>query len=291
VQGETGTGKEGAARAIHAWSKRKGPFVAVNCAALPVDLVEAELFGYRQGAFTGAKQASPGFFRAANRGTLFLDEILELPKAAQAKLLRALEQREVVSLGNPTPIATDVRVIAATQEPLSATVADKRFRDDLHARLDGLTVILPPLRARREDIVPLFTELLKQEAGGCGPDLDVKLVEALVIHDWPHNVRELVQLSRTMISIHGTERVLKKAHLPERVLAQPSKPRAVAVVPPASRPRHRSTDDAAQFAALVAALKENPSVQLAAEAMGITPSRAYRLLRKHPEFSPNSESG
>lgn len=297
LQGETGTGKEGAAQAIHTWSKRTGKFVALNCAALPPHLLDSELFGYRRGAFTDAKEENPGFFRAAHEGTLFLDEIVELPREAQAKMLRALEQREVVSLGSPRPIPIDVRVIVASHESLTAAVAQKRFRDDLFARLDGLTVVLPPLRGRREDIVPLFKKLLqrelrKQHAGAVGPEIDVGFAEALVTYDWPHNVRELDRLARAMISAHGGENVLKKAHLPEKVLARPSDAPAFAVPPPKSRRRNRPTNDATQFEALVAALKKNKgSVPLAAEAMGISDDRAYRLLKSHPEFSLNSVRG
>src|SRR6185369_9692805 len=163
VQGETGTGKEGMARAIHGWSGRKGPFVPVNCAALPAELAEAELFGYRKGAFTGAGAASAGLFRAAQGGTIFLDEVLDLPAALQPKLLRVLEERRVRALGETRDVPVDVRVVAATQEPLAAAVAERRFRADLHARLDGLTVVLPPLRERREDIAPLFFEFLRME--------------------------------------------------------------------------------------------------------------------------------
>src|SRR5262249_27762503 len=155
---------------------RRGAFVAVNCAALPGHLVEAELFGYRKGAFTGAERASPGLFRAAQGGTLFLDEVLELPAEVQPKLLRALQQREGQGLGEPAPVAVDVTVVAAAQEPLAEAVRAKRFRADLQARLDGLTVVLPPLRERRDDVAPLFREFLREHAGGRAPELDPKLV-------------------------------------------------------------------------------------------------------------------
>ena len=151
VQGETGTGKEGMARALHDWSGRRGPMVAVNCAALPAELAEAELFGYRKGAFTGADVHSPGLFRAAEGGSIFLDEILELPLPLQAKLLRVLEERRVRALGETRDVPIDVKIVVATQEPLADAVAERRFRADLQARLDGLTLVLPPLRdaARR----------------------------------------------------------------------------------------------------------------------------------------------
>ena len=157
LEGETGTGKEVVAGALHRWSGRSGPLVAVNCAALPEALAEGELFGYRRGAFTGADRASPGFFRAADGGTLLLDEISDLPLALQAKLLRVLEQREVQPLGEARPVPIDVRVVVAGQQSLTESVRAGRFRADLLARLDGLTIQLPPLRQRREDVLPPFS--------------------------------------------------------------------------------------------------------------------------------------
>jgi transcriptional regulator with AAA-type ATPase domain len=289
VQGETGTGKEGMARAIHAWSGRSGPFVPVNCAALPGELAEAELFGYRKGAFTGAEAASTGLFRAANGGTLFLDEILDLPAALQPKLLRVLEDRQVRGLGETRETPVDVRIVAATQEPLAQAVVDRRFRADLQARLDGLTVVLPPLRARREDIVPLFLAFLRQHAGGQPPLLEPKLVEALCLYDWPLNVRELTLLARRLLGVHGTELVLKKTFLPERMLRRaPEAATAatdVAAAGSGKQPR-RSTDDESEFEALIEALRAHGgSVAKAAAAIGVNRARAYRLLSAHPEFS------
>jgi two-component system response regulator FlrC len=291
VQGETGTGKEGMARTIHGWSARRGPFVAVNCAAVPTHLAEAELFGYRKGAFTGADKPSPGLFRAAHGGTLFLDEILELPPALQPKLLRVLEQREVLALGETAPIGIDVRIVAATQEPLAVAVSERRFRADLHARLDGLTVVLPPLRERREDIVPLFQEFLRQHSGGRAPALESKLVETIALYDWPLNVRELLLLARRLLAIHGGGEMLKKAQLPDRMLSPT--PRAPAHTPDprltpveSDRPARRKVDDAAEFEALVGALRTHGgSVAKAAVAIGVSRARAYRLLAAHPDFS------
>jgi len=296
IQGETGTGKEGMARAIHNWSGRRGSFVAVNCAAIPAHLAEAELFGYRKGAFTGADKASPGLFRAAQGGTLFLDEILELPSAVQPKLLRVLEQREVLALGETSPVAIDVRVLAAAQESLASAVTDGRFRSDLHARLDGLTILLPPLRGRREDIVPLFQEFLRQQTGGRALELEPKLIEALAIYEWPLNVRELFLVTRRLVGVYGTEATLKKAHLPERMLRPPtntSDPKASGPIADSdgtagdSRKRAwRKTDDEAEFEALVHALRiHNGSVAKAAAAIGVSRARAYRVLSAHPDFS------
>jgi transcriptional regulator with PAS, ATPase and Fis domain len=284
VQGETGTGKEGMARALHSWSGRSGRFVPVNCAALPGELAEAELFGYRKGAFTGAEAASTGLFRAAHGGSLFLDEILDLPAALQPKLLRVLEDRQVRGLGDTRQTPVDVRMIAATQEPLGPAVADRSFRPDLQARLDGLTVVLPPLRARREDITPLFLEFLRQHCGGQPPALEPKLVETLCLYDWPLNVRELVLLARRLLGVQGHEPVLRKSFLPERMLrrAPDSQPPAAS----AGQQARRSTDDDSEFEALIEALRRHGgSVAKAAAAMGINRARAYRLLSAHPDLS------
>jgi transcriptional regulator with PAS, ATPase and Fis domain len=278
VEGETGAGKEGTARAIHEWSLRTGAFVAVNCAAIPPAMAEGELFGYRKGAFTGAERASMGLFRAANGGTLFLDEILELPTSVQAKLLRALEEREVRPLGETAPVRVDVRVVCATQEALTGAVAEKRFRADLLARLDGLTVALPPLRERREDIAPLFLRLLADETGSCPPQVDPKLVESLLVYDWPLNVRELVLLVRRLLALRGSLPVLRKAMLPNRIVHGCR----MSAAPPAPVVRAPTSDEAA-FEQLVAALrKARGNVSQAAVALGITRSRAYRLLDARP---------
>ena len=290
VQGETGTGKEGMARALHSWSGRSGPFVPVNCAALPAELAEAELFGYRKGAFTGAEAASSGLFRAAHGGSLFLDEILDLPAALQPKLLRVLEDRQVRGLGETRQTPVDVRIIAATQEPLGQAVADRSFRPDLQARLEGLTVVLPPLRARREDITPLFLEFLRQHCGGQPPALEPKLVETLCLYDWPLNVRELALLARRLLGVQGHEPVLRKSFLPERMLrrAPDSQPPAAG----AGKQARRSTDDDSEFEALIEALRRHGgSVAKAAAAMGINRARAYRLLSAHPDFSVDDLRG
>ena len=211
VVGETGTGKECVARAVHAWSRRAGPFVAVNCAAVPDGLAEAELFGYRRGAFTGAVDASAGLVRTANGATLLLDEISDLPLPLQAKLPRVLEAREVSPIGEARPVAVDVRVVATTQDPLSAAVAEGRFRADLAARLDGFSVELPPLRERREELPHLFGELVREYAGDA-PALDVRLVERLCTAKLAFNVRELVLLARRLTVLHGHEPVLLRSH-------------------------------------------------------------------------------
>jgi transcriptional regulator with PAS, ATPase and Fis domain len=185
----------------------------------------------------------------------------------------------------------DVRIVAATQEPLASAVAEKRFRADLHARLDGLTVVLPPLRERREDIVPLFQAFLRLHTGGRPPALEPKLVDALVLYDWPLNVRELHLLARRLLGIHGNSEPLKKIYLPERMIASPSS--ASAPAPdlgrtPAEGPKtsRRKIDDEAEFEALVGALRaQGGSVAKAAAAIGVSRARAYRVLSAHPDFA------
>jgi transcriptional regulator with PAS, ATPase and Fis domain len=219
VEGETGTGKEGVAKAVHLWSKRPGRLVAVNCAAIPENLAEGELFGYRKGAFTGADRAHEGYLRAADGGTLFLDEIADLSPLLQPKLLRAIEQGETTPIGHSDPVAIDLRLVAAIQRPLANAVRDLHFRPDLYARLDGVTVRLPPLRERIEEIPFLFCRLLKNHLGNRPmPAIETPLVEALCRYGWPYNVRELDRVVQQLVALVGSERKLTRAHLPEKVL-------------------------------------------------------------------------
>ncbi|WP_219212044.1 sigma-54 interaction domain-containing protein [Variovorax boronicumulans] len=194
IVGETGTGKELAARHIHAASRRRGPFVAVNCGAFSDTLIDAELFGHEAGAFTGAPGARPGWFEAANGGTLFLDEIGELPLTMQVKLLRVLQERQVVRIGSRRPIAIDVRLVAATHVDLERAVEAQRFRADLYYRLNVAPLHLPPLRERTGDILPLANHFIARCAERTGRD-QVRLApdaEAMLLaHAWPGNVREL----------------------------------------------------------------------------------------------------
>ncbi|MEN8159064.1 MAG: sigma-54 dependent transcriptional regulator, partial [Myxococcota bacterium] len=193
IQGESGTGKELVARALHAGSPRRtGPFVPVDCGALPESIIESELFGHQRGAFTGAVGA-PGLFRVASGGTLFLDEIGEIPPAIQAKLLRVLQNREVRPLGAARPVAVDLRVVCATHRDLAAMVAAGRFRQDLYYRLNVVRLPIPPLRDRREDIPRLAQHFLEQRRH---PECPVRgftpeALQALAAYDWPGNVREL----------------------------------------------------------------------------------------------------
>jgi transcriptional regulator of acetoin/glycerol metabolism len=220
IQGETGSGKDGVARALHAWSDRQGAYLEVNCAALAEASAEGELFGYRKGAFPGADRTNLGHLRAARGGTLVLDRIAELALPVQAKLLRALADREVTPVGETVPIRIEVRVVSATRTPLTEAVKDHRFRSDLLARLDGQTISLPPLRARVEEALFLFSRRLAHHAGGGNvPEIDGTLAEQLLLYDWPSNVRELDLLARRMIALHGDVRLLRPMHLSERLLS------------------------------------------------------------------------
>ena len=221
LEGETGTGKELMARAIHQASPRRDrPFIAVNCGALPPELVESELFGHERGAFTGADRARPGYFVAANGGTLFLDEIGEVPPAAQVKLLRVLQEGAVVRVGATTPRDVDVRVIAATNRTLTEEVAGGRFREDLFYRLAVAVLKLPPLRERPGDVGLLADRLLQQidaesasEPGYQSKKLSSSARNVLSRHPWPGNVRELSNtLRRAAIWSDGSSITAEDLH-------------------------------------------------------------------------------
>src|SRR5213079_1393893 len=195
ISGENGTGKELVARAIHRQSQRAdGPFIEVNCAAIPSELIESELFGHMKGSFTGAFADRAGKFELADGGTLFLDEIGDMSLSAQAKVLRALEEGVISRVGSGKPLEVDVRVIAATNKDLKAEIAAGRFRDDLLYRLNVVPIEVPPLRARRGDIPQLVQHFVEQltRRGGLPPKhLDKEAVQRLAAHDWPGNIREL----------------------------------------------------------------------------------------------------
>ena len=218
VLGETGTGKELVARTIHAHSFRQDcPFIAVDCAALPENLLESELFGHEKGAFTGANQATRGLLELAHTGTLFLDEIGELPLALQAKLLRTLQERELRRLGSEKIISIDIRVIAATGRDLRAEIAGKNFREDLYYRLNVITVQLPSLRNRREDIPLLANHFLKsftqqhhREAASISP----AVMELFLTYNWPGNVRELQNVIQAAVLL-GEGASIELPDLPE----------------------------------------------------------------------------
>jgi len=203
IRGETGTGKELIARAIYQHSPRaKGPYIAINCAAIPENLLESELFGHERGAFTGADQRRIGRFEQANKGTLFLDEIGDLPANTQVKLLRVLQQQTFQRVGGTEPISVDVRVIAATHRNLETMIRDGRFREDLFHRLNVVCLQLPPLRERREDIPVLVQHFLRKYAGDFGvasPIISSDALAVLQADSWPGNVRELENMTRRLL--------------------------------------------------------------------------------------------
>lgn len=209
INGPTGTGKEVLSRFIHARSARRaGPFIAVNCAAMPETMLEAMLFGHQKGAFTGATQAAEGFIRAADGGTLLLDEIAEMPLQLQAKLLRALQEQEVVPIGSTRPIKVDIRVIACANRDLPTEVAEGRFRADLFYRLNVFPLTLRPLRERPDDIAPLAFGMALRHAPDPArvPVLTEGALAMLKLHQWPGNVRELENVvRRAMLLAHGKD--------------------------------------------------------------------------------------
>jgi DNA-binding NtrC family response regulator len=227
VRGETGTGKELMARAIHEVSGRRGAFVPVNCGALPRDLIESELFGHRRGAFSGATEDREGLVRRANRGTLFLDEIAELPPDSQAALLRVLQEGEVRPVGATDAVKVDVRIVAATHQDLKQRMVDGRFRSDLYGRIAGFEIYLPALRERREDLGMLIASIL---ATAC-PDptritLSKSAARALFHHDWPQNIRELENAVRSAVGLCADDGEIRIEHLPRALREHDATPRA-----------------------------------------------------------------
>jgi DNA-binding NtrC family response regulator len=217
VTGESGTGKELVARAIHYRSRRSSAaFVPVNCAGIPESLLESELFGHVKGAFTGATTTRAGFFQTAQGGTLFLDEISETSPPTQVKLLRVLQDREICMVGSSKPRNVDVRIIAATNKDPHALIEKGLFREDLYYRLDVLAIALPPLRERKDDVLPLvrhFATKFAREAGRSLPSISDAALKALVSYDWPGNVRELENVVQRLIVMSDAE-LVQVAHLP-----------------------------------------------------------------------------
>ena len=278
VQGESGTGKEVIARYIHDLSTRtEGPFLSINCGALPESLLESELFGHVRGSFTGAVKDKTGLFTAAARGTFFLDEIGETTPATQVKLLRVLQQREVIPVGATEAIPIDTRLIAATNRDLEEEIKRGGFRSDLYYRLNVIALHLPPLRQRREDI-PLLVESFLQRAaelrGGDPKELSPATLEALMEYGWPGNVRELENaLERAVILTEGA--VIGPEALPERILDRRPDP-LVAEARPAN-----PTLEAIERAYILWVLQaEGGNKTRAAEALGIDPSTLYRKLAR-----------
>jgi len=223
IAGESGTGKELVARALHDYGKRRnGPFVAINMAAIPRDLIEAELFGHEKGAFTGAAARSAGRFEQADGGTLFLDEIGDMPMEAQTRLLRVLQQGEYTTVGGRTPIKTDVRIIAATNKDLRILINQGQFREDLFFRLNVVPIRLPPLRERSEDVPDLvrhFFSLVERE-GLPVKHVEPAAMERLKRYRWPGNVRELENLVRRLAALYPQETITE--NIIEAELDQPS---------------------------------------------------------------------
>jgi transcriptional regulator with PAS, ATPase and Fis domain len=285
VRGETGTGKELVAQALHALSpRRKGPFRAINCAALPANLLESELFGHVRGAFTGAVRDTPGHFQLATRGTLFLDEVGELPLELQSKLLRVLETRTVLPVGGRQPIPIDVRIVSATHRSLRKAVELGQFRADLMYRLRVIPIFLPPLRERRED-VPLLAEKLLP--GVC--DGAVRRVEriaqpalaALERYDWPGNVRELLNVLAYACTI-GEGPILQLRDLPREVIEASERTSRRDGQPAAARDDERpvasgQSDEARRIGDALA--RSGGNKQRAAELLGISRVTLWRHLR------------
>jgi DNA-binding NtrC family response regulator len=297
VLGESGTGKERFAGLIHLHSGRKGPLVAINCAALSESLLESELFGHQRSAFTGAQHSREGLVRSAHQGTLLLDEVGELSPRAQSLLLRVVQESEVLPVGALRPVSVDVRFIGATHRDLDRCVEQGHFRADLLYRLSGVRVRVPPLRERREDVLALFT-LFVQRAMGRTPELGPLLIEALCLHNWPGNVREVQQLAEGMATFYSDLARWRFEHLPEELRGvlvhlsglggqapsrqeQANEERASqepALEPPSTRRRPRQLSGAAVGEALAVA---SGNVAQAARQLGIARQSLYVLIRQH----------
>jgi transcriptional regulator with GAF, ATPase, and Fis domain len=286
LHGETGTGKEVAARLLHELSGRRGQLVALNCAALPEGTIESQLFGHKKGSFTGADREQGGLFLAADGGTLFLDELGELPLGLQSKLLRTLETGRIRPVGSDRELAVDVRVVSATNRDLPQMVRDGTFRSDLFARVAQWIVELPPLRERREDILLLTRHLLKR-LGARDRLLDIELAQALLIQPWALNVRGLnnALVAATVLCPEGPlqlvpalEATLKTYLELEQAPAAPAAPAAAAPAPDTSA---RSTGRPDR-ATLEAALRQNSGqVAATARALGTSRMQIYRWMRSY----------
>lgn len=270
--GPTGSGKEVIAREVHAQSGRVGPFVPVNCGALPSSLVESLLFGHVKGAFSGAGRDEAGFVRSADGGTLFLDEIGDLPATSQAALLRVLQEREVVPIGSTRAVKVDVRVIAATHRPLEALSSTGSFRDDLLARLKGYSHRLPALGARMADFGVILTDVLASVGGDRVSRLTFtpEAARALLAYSWPLNVRELHQAMASAVTL-ASEDIIEARHLPAEVLSPPVAPA------PASEP---SADDGLRDRLVALLHEQRGNVAAVARAMGKAPAQIHRWMHR-----------
>jgi DNA-binding NtrC family response regulator len=278
ITGESGTGKELVARAIHFNSRRaEGPFLAINCGALNENLLEAELFGYEKGAFTGAAARREGLLKAADGGTIFLDEIGEVTPALQVKLLRALQEREVLPVGARAAVAFDARVVAATNRDLEAEVRAGRFREDLFYRLSVIPIKVPPLRERRGDVPLLarhFAARFAREMGVGERELSPEALTALVNYPWPGNIRELMNAVEHAVAL-STERI-RPEHLPDKLRSA-----RVATNDPEGAVVTLEELERAHILTVLAHTGGNKT--RAAELLGIDLSTLYRKLRKYEE--------
>jgi transcriptional regulator with PAS, ATPase and Fis domain len=287
ITGETGTGKELLAQAVHNDSPRAdGPFVAVNCASIPESLIESELFGYEDGAFTGArKKGSTGKILQANGGSLFLDEIGDMPLGLQARLLRVLQERLVMPLGSNKSIPVNVALICATNRNLRDMIGKGQFREDLYYRLNGLVVRLPPLR-ERSDLDVVIHRLLAAEASGEPPTVSPEVMALFKRHNWPGNFRQLTNLLRTAIVMAGSAREVKIEHLPEDFLDD------VGQLPITTGPASQSQvttilaggnvrlEDVELLTIQKSLDEHRGNVSAAARALGVSRNTIYRKLQK-----------
>jgi DNA-binding NtrC family response regulator len=272
IRGETGTGKELMARAVHQLSRRSGAFVAVNCATFTESLLTSELFGHKRGAFTGAGEDRPGLVRSAHQGTLFLDEVADLSAPGQAALLRTLQEGELVPVGASAPIKVDLRLVSATHGDLRGRIDDERFRADLFARLNGFELELPPLRDRRCDLGLLCGELLRRIAatGASRTSFAPEAARALLRYGWPLNVRELEQCLAAAVALSKGGRI-ELEHLPPPVRA-----------PPAPRPLPWEGTEAKRRDELVALLAEHRgNVSAVARALGKGRTQIQRWMKRY----------
>ena len=279
LMGESGTGKELVAKSLHLNSARKaGPFLAINCAAIPETLIESELFGHEQGAFTGATRQRIGAFERAKGGTIFLDETGDMQPALQVKLLRVLQEREIQRVGGATTIPVDVRVIVATNKNLEAAVKAGAFREDLFYRIAAFPIVIPPLRERRGDILLLANHFLEKHAKRISKPisgLSIASLQLLLQHEWPGNVRELENAIERAVLLEKTD-VLQSANLPPQLLplgglqSDPSAPTTV-----------RSLAYVERQALLHALEAAANNVTQAAHSLGINRATLYRKLKKH----------
>ena len=279
ISGESGTGKEVVARYLHELSSRSGgPFVSINCGALPENLLESELFGHLEGAFTGAVRNKEGLFVAARAGTFFLDEVGEMTPATQVKLLRVLQEREVVPVGATEPVKVDVRIVAATNRDLEEEIRRGGFRSDLYYRLNVITLDLPPLRERRDDIPILAEHLLTRFSGARGreaPRLSAEAAGILQEYDWPGNVRELENALERAAVLSGTDEIGADT-LPARLTSDAPAPLVSDRLPP------NPTLEIIERAYIVWVLQsEGGNKTRAAEVLGIDPSTLYRKVVRY----------